>query len=369
MIDIKLKDLGLKFTSIDQPGLIAIGMACARAGSYPTLAPVTFLEAISWIEETRPLLLEAGASASQLTALMNTERGGNVQTLIRAEWRGVLDRLAGPGPLDLIRAAWGDAQVIELYGPLKTAVERRKQARRRALRGGPPPIVQTGICEAYGDDLVKLAPDMDPIIGRDYEITRAANILARRAKNSVVLLGQPGVGKSAVMVGLAQRIARGDVPTRLRNRRIILIDLGRLTAGAMFPGMVARRLDEIGGEVADSNGHIILVFDDVHNYLGGGAGNLGQSRESFADEIKRFLEFGAIRFVGTTSPKDWRAVIGREPGLERRIQTLEIDEPDRDATVSILRGLREGFERMRQSTPRLIFRRATWRIGSCQTRR
>lgn len=195
----------------------------------------------------------------------------------------------------------------------------------------------------YGRDLVQEAKanKLDPVIGRDEEIRRVAQILSRKTKNNPVLLGEPGVGKTAVVEGLAQRILAGDVPEALKNRRLFALDMGSLIAGAKYRGEFEERLKAVINEVSSSDGGIILFIDELHTLVGAGrtdgamdAGNL----------LKPLLARGELRCIGATTPEEYRLYIEKDKALERRFQPVTVDEPSVEDGISILRGLKDRLE-------------------------
>ena len=197
--------------------------------------------------------------------------------------------------------------------------------------------------EKYGIDLTQSARDgiLDPVIGRDEEIRRTIQILSRRTKNNPVLIGEPGVGKTAIVEGLAQRIINGDVPSALKDRKLISLDMGSLLAGAKYRGEFEERIKNILKKVKESDGKIILFIDEIHTVVGAGAS--GGSLDA-SNLLKPMLARGELRCIGATTINEHKQNIEKDPALERRFQKIKIDAPSIDDTVSILRGLRERYE-------------------------
>ncbi len=195
----------------------------------------------------------------------------------------------------------------------------------------------------YGNDLTQSARDgiLDPVIGRDEEIRRTIQILSRRTKNNPVLIGEPGVGKTAIVEGLAQRIINGDVPSALQDRQLISLDMGSLIAGAKYRGEFEERIKNVLKKVKESDGKIILFIDEIHTVVGAGAS--GGSLDA-SNLLKPMLARGELRCIGATTIIEHKQNIEKDPALERRFQKIKIDAPSIDDTVSILRGLRERYE-------------------------
>jgi ATP-dependent Clp protease ATP-binding subunit ClpB len=213
--------------------------------------------------------------------------------------------------------------------------------------GGPatqaPPEDEQKPLERFGRDLTELAEQgkLDPVIGRDEEIRRVIQVLSRRTKNNPVLIGEPGVGKTAIVEGLAQRVVSGDVPERLSERRVIALDMGALIAGAVYRGEFEERLKGVLKEVSEAQGTVILFLDELHTIVGAGA---AQGAVDAANLLKPMLARGELRCVGATTLDEYRKHIEKDAALERRFQPVMVGEPTVQDTIAILRGLKERYE-------------------------
>ena len=198
--------------------------------------------------------------------------------------------------------------------------------------------------EKYGRDLTALARQgkMDPVIGRDEEVRRVIQVLSRRTKNNPVLIGEPGVGKTAIVEGLAQRIVEGDVPEGLKGKRVISLDMGSMVAGAKYRGEFEERLKAVLKEISDAGGEVITFIDELHTIVGAGGGSEGAM--DAGNMIKPMLARGELRLIGATTLDEYRQYIEKDAALERRFQQVFVPPPSVEDTVAILRGLKERYE-------------------------
>lgn len=236
------------------------------------------------------------------------------------------------------------SKVSELLGLSKDEVLKAlKEVRGSQHVTDPDPEGKYQALEKYGQDLTKLAREgkIDPVIGRDEEIRRVMQILSRRTKNNPVLVGEPGVGKTAIVEGLARNIIEGDVPDALRNRKIVALDLGALIAGAKYRGEFEDRLKAVIKEVEATDGQVILFIDELHTIVGAGA---QEGSTDAGNLLKPALARGQLRTIGATTLKEYRKYIEKDAALERRFQPVMVEEPSVEDAISILRGIKEKYE-------------------------
>ncbi|MGI9093082.1 MAG: ATP-dependent chaperone ClpB [Mycobacteriales bacterium] len=242
---------------------------------------------------------------------------------------------AGGEVADALRAAGATPDAL-------TAAFTTVRGSRRVTSPDPESTYQA--LEKYGVDLTERARagGLDPVIGRDTEIRRVVQVLSRRTKNNPVLIGEPGVGKTAIVEGLAQRVVANDVPDSLRGKRIVALDLGSMVAGAKYRGEFEERLKAVLGEIKDSGGEIVTFIDELHTVVGAGA--TGEGAMDAGNMLKPMLARGELRMVGATTLDEYREHIEKDPALERRFQPVLVGEPSVEDTIGILRGLKDRYE-------------------------
>ncbi|MFM7263124.1 MAG: Clp protease N-terminal domain-containing protein, partial [Acidimicrobiales bacterium] len=228
--------------------------------------------------------------------------------------------------------------------PTEEMLNALQQVRGSHRVTSPDPESQFAALEKYGQDLTARAREgkIDPVIGRDEEIRRVIQVLSRRTKNNPVLIGEPGVGKTAIVEGLARRIADGDVPEGLKGKRLVALDLASMLAGAKYRGDFEERMQAVLKEIKDSDGEVITFVDEMHTLVGAGAG--GDGAMDAGNMIKPMLARGELRMVGATTLDEFRKYVEKDPALERRFQQVWVGEPSVTDTIGILRGLKERYE-------------------------
>ena len=346
---------------------VAAGIELARDGNNPQLEPEHLLVAlVEQREGIIPDLLrkmtadpgQVARGARELLAKIPSAYGGaepglsprlnKVTTTAEAEAARMKDEYVSTEHLFIALAEEGGrspaAQLLKQHGVTRDAILQALTSVRgsqRVTNENPEGTYQA--LERYGRDLTELARrgKLDPVIGRDEEIRRVIQVLSRRTKNNPVLIGEPGVGKTAIVEGLAGRIVRGDVPEGLKNKRIVGLDMGALVAGAKYRGEFEERLKAVLKEIADSEGQIILFIDELHTVVGAGA---AEGAMDASNMLKPMLARGELHTVGATTLDEYRKYIEKDAALERRFQPVMVGEPTVEDTISILRGLRERYE-------------------------
>jgi ATP-dependent Clp protease ATP-binding subunit ClpB len=246
--------------------------------------------------------------------------------------------------LALLEGGSGAARILREAGLERDAVlASLAQIRGRQRVTDQNPEEKYQALERYGRDLTDLARagKLDPVIGRDDEVRRVIQVLSRRTKNNPVLIGEPGVGKTAIIEGLAQRIVAGDMPESLKNKRVVALDIGAMVAGAKYRGEFEERLKAVLREIAESEGQIITFIDELHTIVGAGA---AEGAVDAGNMLKPMLARGELRAIGATTLDEYRRHIEKDPALERRFQPVLVDEPSVEDTIAILRGLKERYE-------------------------
>ncbi|GAA2737962.1 ATP-dependent chaperone ClpB [Pedococcus aerophilus] len=342
---------------------LALAQRAAQTAGHPEITPDHLTSALVQLETAQAdvLLQAAGTGAghvlgqadARLRTLPTTTGATQPPTFGR-------DAIAVLQQADTLMRAKGDTYLagdLLLLALAETghlaAVQKRgakdMEAKIDALRAGRKvnselPVEGGEALEKYGADLTQAARDgkLDPVIGRDSEIRRVVQVLSRRTKNNPVLIGEPGVGKTAVVEGLAQRIVDGDVPESLRDKRLISLDLAAMVAGAKYRGEFEERLKAVLEEIRASDGQVVTFIDELHTVVG--AGGSGDGAMDAGNMLKPLLARGELRLVGATTLDEYRQHIEKDPALERRFQQVFVGEPSVEDTIAILRGLKERYE-------------------------
>ncbi|MGH9165136.1 MAG: ATP-dependent Clp protease ATP-binding subunit, partial [Acidimicrobiales bacterium] len=328
--------------------------AAAAAASHPEVVPEHLLSALLDQEGTvvLPVLQKVGVAPAAVRARMaaatdRLSRAYGSQAQMSRSMRDALERA------DHERVALGDEyvsieHVMLALAELVGATSEELLGALRDVRGShrvtsQSPEGQYQALDKYGRDLTEEARQgrLDPVIGRDEEIRRVVQVLSRRTKNNPVLIGEPGVGKTAIVEGLARRIVEGDVPESLKNRRLLSLDLGAMVAGSKYRGEFEERLKAVLKEIVDAQGEFITFIDELHTIVGAGA---AEGAMDAGNMIKPMLARGELRMVGATTLDEYRKHIEKDAALERRFQQVYVGEPSVEDTIAILRGLKERYE-------------------------
>src|SRR5881409_3430296 len=304
------------------------------------VAPRAVEEAVERELARRPQVSGPAAGPSQTFI---TQRLSQLLTKAEDEMRTLKDEYLSVEHLLLAMVAEGGGVFRGLGLTRERLMAALQQVRGNQRVTSPDPETTYQALEKYGRDLTKLAAQgkLDPVIGRDDEIRRVIRVLSRRTKNNPVLIGEPGVGKTAIVEGLAQRIVKGDVPEGMKKKRIISLDMGALVAGAKYRGEFEERLKAVLKAVQDAQGEVILFIDELHTVVGAGA---AEGAMDASNLLKPMLARGELHCIGPTTLDEYRKHIEKDAALERRFQPVLVDQPSVEDTISILRGLKERYE-------------------------
>ena len=353
-----------KYTLKAQEAVQQAQSLCVDAGN-PQMMPVHLLSALVNENEgiVKPILEKIGANRSQLSSMIQSElerlpkvTGGDSprmstdldQVLQAAQREADVMKDEFVSTEHLLLAITRNASSANKLLEVNAVTDKEVMAALQSVRGSSrvtdqSPEDKFQALEKYGIDLVERANQwkLDPVIGRDQEIRRTIQVLSRRRKNNPVLIGEPGVGKTAIAEGLALRIVQGDVPHSLKHKRVIALDMGALVAGAKFRGEFEERLKAVLKEVQDADGNVVLFIDELHTVIG--AGNAEGGADA-ANLLKPALARGDLRCIGATTLDEYRQHIEKDAALERRFQPVYIEEPSVEDTIAILRGLKPRYE-------------------------
>src|SRR5919199_818117 len=326
---------------------VAAAQELARRGGNPELYPEHLLLALLDQELPQQLVPDAGSLRAEAEARLRARpsiQGGQQQPQVSRAFSEVLDR------------AFEEARSLEdeyvstehLLLALDVVPRDQLLAKLKQVRGGQRVTSQDPegtyqALEKFGRDLTEQAEQgkLDPVIGRDEEIRRVIQVLSRRTKNNPVLIGDPGVGKTAIAEGLAQRIVAGDVPEGLKGKRVWALDIGALLAGSKYRGEFEERLKAVLEEIKRAEGDIVLFIDELHTIVGAGA---AEGAVDAANMLKPMLARGELRCIGATTLDEYRKHVEKDAALERRFQPIYVGEPSVADTIAILRGLKERYE-------------------------
>ena len=327
----------------------------AGAAGNPYVTPAHLLLALLNQADgiARPLLLAASLDPVSITSALAEKVAAEPRTVGGSQAGLSNEARQGLEAADELRADLGDEylsvdHVIVAWADLLGTTRENLLQALRGIRGSARitsenPEETFASLEKYGRDLTELARSgkLDPVIGRDDEIRRVIQVLSRRTKNNPVLIGEPGVGKTAIVEGLALRIVEGDVPESLRGRKVIALDLGSMVAGAKYRGEFEERLKAVLKEIQDAQGDVITFIDELHTIVGAGA---AEASMDAGNMIKPLLARGELRLIGATTLDEYRQYVEKDAALERRFQQVFVGEPSIEDTVAILRGLKERYE-------------------------
>jgi len=359
--------LDVKFTTKSQEALSAAAMNASTAGN-PQIEPAHLLKALMDQRESVAVALLKAAGVDP--DAVSVQASAAIKALPSTSGDSVAQAQLSRSALQAVQAAQSEAEKMgdsyvstehlllglaagnDAVARLLRDAGAGTQALLAALPGvrgdrkvnGPDPENTFQALEKYGTDMTAVARSgkLDPVIGRDSEIRRVIQVLSRRTKNNPVLIGEPGVGKTAVVEGLAQRMVAGDVPESLRGKTLISLDLGSMVAGAKYRGEFEERLKAVLEEIKSSDGQIVTFIDEIHTVVGAGAS--GEGAMDAGNMLKPMLARGELRLIGATTLDEYRENIEKDPALERRFQQVYVGEPSVDDTIGILRGLKERYE-------------------------